>query len=66
MLASEIFTLMHVLSAPQLFVEVKQTKYVPVEEYVCVGFWLVEVFPSPKSQSHELGLCVDKSVNEAS
>ena len=33
----------------------------PVVVYVCVGFWLVAVVPSPKLQDQAVGLLVDES-----
>lgn len=35
---------------PPAFPTVSVTGYVPAAVYVCEGFWLVEVFPSPKFQ----------------
>ena len=31
--------------------------------YVCAGFWVVAVVPSPKFHSHEVGAPVEVSVN---
>ena len=38
------------------------TLYKPFEEYVWEGFCKVLPFESPKSQSHEVGELVDKSI----
>ena len=42
---------------------VNVTLYVPGSKYVAEGFCKVDVAPFPKSQSHEVGLPVDKSLN---
>ena len=47
---------------PAAFVAVSETVYVPAAEKVCVGFWLVLVFPSPKFHDHEVGVFVEVSV----
>ena len=33
----------------------------PVAGYTALGFWKVEVFPLPKSHSHDVGLLVERS-----
>jgi hypothetical protein len=43
-------------------VTVRLTLKAPAVEYVCDGFSLVEVLPSPKSQLQEVGEPVDVSV----
>ena len=42
---------------------VSVTWYCPATEKACEGLWLVDVFPSPKFQSHPSGLPVEASVN---
>jgi hypothetical protein len=44
-----------------MFDTVRETVYVPITLYVCDGFCAVLVVPSPKSQSHEAGLFVERS-----
>ena len=51
------------MSEPFVFVAVRLTVYVPAVTYVCVGFWAVDIFPSPKFHDHEVGLPVEVSVN---
>ena len=48
---------------PQAFVAVSVTVYVPATAYMYVGFWSVDVFPSPKSQAQDVGAPVEASVN---
>ncbi len=48
---------------PAAFVTVSLTVYFPVLEYLCVGFCLVEIVPSPKSHFHFFGVPVLASVN---
>jgi hypothetical protein len=48
---------------PELLVAVKLTVFEPAVVYVWLGFWTVEVSPSPKSHCQEVGLPTDVSVN---
>jgi len=47
---------------PEPFVAVSVTEYDPAIEYVCDGFWLVDVPPSPKVQDQDVGDPVEVSV----
>ena len=51
------------MSEPFAFVAVRLTVYVPEVTYVCVGFWAVDVPPSPKLHDHDVGVPVEVSVN---
>jgi hypothetical protein len=48
---------------PELLATVKVTVLAPAVAYVWLGFWRVEVDPSPKAQLHDVGPPVDASVN---
>jgi len=48
---------------PALFEAVRVTVYVPAVVYVCTGFCCRVVYPSPKDQTHALGLFVEVSMN---
>ena len=50
------------MSFPKPLVEIKVTEYVAAVVYVLEGFWAVEVLPSPKSQAHDVGTPLDKSL----
>lgn len=52
-----------VVLLPAEFVAVRLTEYVPASVYSYVGFWSVEVPPSPKYQYQEVGEFSDVSVN---
>src|ERR1041385_3919060 len=56
--ATGSFTVMlsQMVSEPHWLVTVKQTLYVPAEEYVCCGNSCAEVFPSPKFQEKVVAL----------
>jgi len=48
---------------PVALVTLRVTVYFPALEYLCVGFCLVEIIPSPKSHFHFVGDPVLLSVN---
>ena len=48
---------------PTAFVTFSVTVYVPFAEYLWEGFLSVDVLPSPKVHTHEVGELVDVSVN---
>ena len=49
---------------PLAFAAVSLTLYEPAAAKACVGLRRVEVPPSPNSQSHDVGLPVERSLNE--
>ena len=48
---------------PELFVAVKDTDFDPAVVKVWLGFWAVDVVPSPKFHDQAVGLPTDVSVN---
>lgn len=69
-MGSKFFTVrvfMVELVSPSLSVIVRVIVLIPLSVYLWVGFWLVEVVPSPKLHCHdaiEPSLSVDRSVKE--
>jgi hypothetical protein len=59
---TEIYPVLVSPSLPPALVAVRDTVNVPRVVYVCVGFWLVDVVPSPKFHDHEVGVLVLASV----
>lgn len=56
-----VFTLVF---EPALFLTISVTVKVPGVKYLCLGFFSVEVVPSPNFQRYEVGVPVDLSVKE--
>lgn len=52
-----------VVLSPCVFATLRETEYVPGVMNVWDGLLIVEVWPSPKFQSHEVGPLKDMSVN---
>jgi hypothetical protein len=52
------------VSDPAAFEAVRLTLYVPGLVYVWLGFWALELVPSPKSQLQLVGLSVELSLKE--
>jgi hypothetical protein len=52
-----------VLFEPEALLTLSVTIFDPVVVYMWLGFWVVEVVPSPKLHDHEVGLPADVSVN---
>jgi hypothetical protein len=48
---------------PAVFVDVRETVYIPGFEYAKDGLWSMLEFPSPNDQSQEVGEFVEVSVN---
>jgi hypothetical protein len=61
--AATTVTVRVVLLEPEAFVAVRVTVFDPAVAYVWLGFWDVDVDPSPKLQDHAFGVPADVSVN---
>jgi hypothetical protein len=62
-LLAVIYPLFVSVSLPFELVAARITVYVPSLEYVCTGFWSVDVPPSPNDQNHDVGVFVEESMN---
>ena len=56
-------TVFVVVFEPPPFAAVRATGNAPAVAKACVGFWAVELKPSPKSHDHDVGPPVEVSVN---
>ena len=60
---ADTMTVRLVLAWPEAFITIKLTVYDPAAAKVWLGFWAVEVAPSPKFHCQSVGFPVDVSVN---